>query len=342
MKPDKIRNPSWNSNLQSLLSSVRSATSVVVLCHQNADPDAVCSAHALRSLLHKLSPETPVKIVCPEGVSSSTRQLVENLGMTVPDAKFPERVDLAIMVDTNTIDQLGPAGERLVKQETPLIVVDHHHPHPDTVRVASLVIVDESAAAAAEVVFKLFNASKAEIETEEARSLLAAIFVETRHFLLARESTFSIAAALVRAGAEPRHLSELLSSPISRSERIARLKAAGRSQIALVGDWIIATSELGSYQSSAARALLSLGAHVALVAGESKEKTRVNMRATEDFHHKTGFHLARDLSIPIGKKMAGVGGGHPTAAGLSVPGSAKDALEICVDTLRNYLSPVQT
>jgi len=35
-----------------------------------------------------------------------------------------------------------------------LIVVDHHHPHPDTVKVASQMIVDESAAAA-RIVFRL-------------------------------------------------------------------------------------------------------------------------------------------------------------------------------------------
>lgn len=251
-------------------------------------------------------------------------------------------MDLAILVDTNTLDQLGPAGERLAKSQTPLIVVDHHHPHPDTVKIASLLVIEEAAAAAAEVVYNLYQASKTYPEVQDARALLAALFVETKHLLLARESTFKVAAGLVKAGADPRHLSELLSSPMSRSERIARLKAAERSQVILLGDWIIVTSELGSYQSSAARALLSLGAHVALVAGESKDKIRVNMRATEDFYSRTGVHLARDLSIPIGKKLSGVGGGHPTAAGLSVPGQVQDVLKICIEMLRESLGPLQT
>jgi nanoRNase/pAp phosphatase (c-di-AMP/oligoRNAs hydrolase) len=222
------------------------------------------------------------------------------------------------------------------------VVVDHHHPHPDTVKMASQLIVDESAAAAAEVVVSLWEASKTDLGTQEARALLAAIFVETKHFLLATESTFETAARLVRAGADPRHLSELLSNPVSRSERIARLKAAGRSQIFLLGHWIVATSELGSYQSSAARALLAIGAHVAFVGGESKEKIRVNMRATEDFYSKTGVHLARDVSIPLGKKLSGVGGGHATAAGLSAKGETEDVLKECVDALRESLGPLQT
>jgi bifunctional oligoribonuclease and PAP phosphatase NrnA len=275
-------------------------------------------------------------------VSASTKQLLENLGIAIPDDRLPEKMDLAILVDTNTLDQLGKTGEKLLQTETAIIVVDHHHPHPDTLKVASQLIIDESAAAAAEVVYKLWQASKTEIGAPEARALLAAMFVETKHFLLATGSTFEIAAGLVKAGADPRRLSEVLSNPVSRSERIARLKAAGRSQIVLLGNWIVATSELGSYQSSAARALLAIGAHVAFVAGESKQKTRVNMRATEDFYSKTGVHLARDVSIPLGEKMGGVGGGHATAAGLSLPVQPEDALKMCIEMVKESLGPLQT
>jgi len=292
--------------------------------------------------MHELVPSTKTKIVCPEGVSASTKQLLENLGITVPDDKLPAKLDLAILVDTNTLDQLGTEGEKLLQTGTPIVVVDHHHPHPDTMKVASQMIIDESAAAAAEVVFRLWQASKIELGALEARALLAAMFVETKHFLLATESTFDIAAGLVRAGADPRRLSEMLSNPMSRSERVARLKAAGRSEIVMIGEWIVATSELGSYQSSAARALLAIGAHVSFVAGESKEKTRVNMRATEDFYRKTGVHLARDVSIPIGKKTGGVGGGHATAAGLTAPGQPEDVLKTCIEALKESLGPFQT
>lgn len=287
-------------------------------------------------------PETPSKIVCPEGVSASTKQLLENLGIPVPDARLPEKFDLAILVDTNTLEQLGKTGQQLLSSGTTIVVVDHHHPHPDTAKIASQLLIDESAAAAAEIVYMLFRAAKATIDVLEARTLLAAIFIETKHFLLARESTFTIAAALVEAGADPRRLSDLLSSSISRSERIARLKAAGRSQVTLMGDWIVASSELGSYQSSAARALLGLGAHVAFVAGGHGDKSRVNMRATETFYDKTGVHLARDIAIQIGKKVGGTGGGHATAAGLSAPTDAQSILSVCLDSLKEALGPLQT
>ena len=283
-----------------------------------------------------------MSICCPEGVGASTSQLLENLGIDPPSSKLSSDVDLAVLVDTNTLDQLGKAADVLRDADVEIVVVDHHHPHPDTKKVASLLIVDETAAAAAEVVFDLLLSANERLEANESTALLAALYVETKHFILARESTFLIAAKLVSSGANPRRLSEILGAPMNRSERIARLKAASRNRLLPVGNWIIVTSQLGSYQSSAARALLGLGAHVALVGGEARERVRVNMRSTEDFYNKTGVHLARDLAIPIGKESGGTGGGHPTAAGLTTKRELEHTITACTDKLKKLLVPLQT
>src|SRR5205807_4368357 len=105
---------------------------------------------------------TSTKIVCPEGVRSSTKQLLEDLGIATPDGILPLGMDATILIDTNTPDQLGKIGDKILHGEIPIIVIDHHHPHPDTTKSDSLMIVDESAAAAAEVVYQLFRASKTE------------------------------------------------------------------------------------------------------------------------------------------------------------------------------------
>ncbi len=292
--------------------------------------------------MRRQAPGSDVSICCPEGVGASTSQLLENLGITSPVSRLSPDADLAVLVDTNTLDQLGKAGDTLRETKADLVVVDHHHPHPDTRKAAGLLIVDESAAAAAEVVFDLVQSMDEQLEVSESTALLAALYVETKHFILARESTFQIAAKLVCSGANPRRLSEILGAPMGRPERIARLKAAGRNQLVLIGNWIIVTSELGSYQSSAARALLGLGAHLALVGGEAKEKVRVNMRSTEDFYNRTGVHLGRDLAIPIGKEFGGAGGGHPTAAGLATKGVLEETMTACTNRLKELLKPVQT
>lgn len=312
---------------------------VSILCHQNADADAACSAFALQILLKKLRPDATVDVHFPEGVSASAKQLLENLGVDIRESSSLEKTRLAILVDTNVLDQLGEAGEELVRLNIPFIVVDHHHPHPDTERLARKMIVDESASAAAEVVYQLFRAASEPIDKITSMALLAALFVETRHFLLARSSTFEVAAGLVEAGADPRYLTEALRVRMSRSERMARLKAAGRIQVVSLGDWIVATSQLGSYQSSAARALLGLGAHLALVGGKVKDRVRVNMRSTEEFASKTGVHLGRDIAIPLGALFGGSGGGHPTAAGFYGTLAVEDTLRKSVERVRELLAP---
>ncbi len=246
---------------------------------------------------------------------------------------------LAILVDTNALDQLGEAAQTLKRLNIPFIVIDHHPPHPETERLARKMIVDESASAAAEIVYRLFTATSQRPDLITAMALLAALFVETRHFLLAKSSTFEVAAGLVEAGADPRRLTEMLGTRMGRSERMARLKAAGRIKVVSIGDWIVATSELGSYQSSAARALLGLGAHVALVGGKAKDRVRVNMRSTEEFAGKTGVHLGRDLAIPLGTFFGGSGGGHPTAAGFYGTVSVEDILKKSVERVRELLAP---
>src|SRR5207245_6739868 len=110
------------------------------------------SAYSVQTLLQTLSSAISTKIVCPEVVISSTKLLLESLGIATPDGILPLGMDAAILIDTNTPDQLGKIGEKILRGEIPIIVIDHHHPHPDTTKIASLMIVDESAAAAAEVV----------------------------------------------------------------------------------------------------------------------------------------------------------------------------------------------
>ena len=312
-----------------------------ILCHQNADPDAACSAYVLQTLLQRLRPGATVTVSYPEGISASSKQLLENLGIGVSENENLDGATFAVLVDTNTLDQLGKAGEELSRKSIPFVVVDHHHPHPETERLAARMIVDESASAAAEVVYKLFTATTQPLDSTVAMALLAALFIETKHFLLARRSTFEVAAGLVEAGADPRRLSEMLRARMNRSERMARLKAAGRVQVVSMGDWILATSQLGSYQSSAARALLGLGAHIAIVGGKAKERVRVNMRATEEFASKTGVHLGRDLAIPLGTALGGVGGGHPTAAGFYGTLGVEEILKKTVERIRELLEPFQ-
>jgi nanoRNase/pAp phosphatase (c-di-AMP/oligoRNAs hydrolase) len=121
------------------------------------------------------------------------------------------------------------------------------------------------------------------------------------------------------------------------SERVARLKASRRAKVFRIGRWIVALSHVSAFQASAARALIDLGAHVAVVAGEKNGKTEISLRCTREFHERTSIHLGKDIAKPLGEYLSGMGGGHSTAAGVNGTGDAELGLKRCLRLLKQTL-----
>src|SRR5207253_10357395 len=98
---------------------------LTVCCHQNADPDSLCSALALKSLIEKTAPGTEVRIASPGGISAPTKDLIRNLGLAIPEKKPLNKVGVAVLVDTNNLGQLGAEASReIIESSIPLVVVD--------------------------------------------------------------------------------------------------------------------------------------------------------------------------------------------------------------------------
>jgi nanoRNase/pAp phosphatase (c-di-AMP/oligoRNAs hydrolase) len=125
--------------------------------------------------------------------------------------------------------------------------------------------------------------------------------------------------------------------PIESSERIARLKAAKRRKLVRVNGWLVAFSHVSAYQASSARAMVSLGAHVAVVAGSRGEKVQISLRASPDFYKKTGVHLGKDIARPLGEYLNGMGGGHSLSAGVNGVGDVEAASKRCLRLLKERL-----
>jgi nanoRNase/pAp phosphatase (c-di-AMP/oligoRNAs hydrolase) len=122
------------------------------------------------------------------------------------------------------------------------------------------------------------------------------------------------------------------------SERVARLKACRRAKLFTVNDWIIALSHVSAYQASAARAIIELGSHVAVVAGQKNENIEISLRSTREFYEKTGLHLGKDVAKPLGESLHGMGGGHATAAGVNGTGDVETALKWCLRLLKEKMA----
>jgi len=248
-----------------------------------------------------------------------------------------EEADIIMLLDTNTVQQLDAWSERVKASDAPLVVIDHHASHPETERLATLCVTDEEASSTCEIVYRFFKEAETKLTEIEAKALFLGIAFDTRHFILANSTTLKAVADLIDAGVNAKDALSLLALPMDPSERIARLKASKRVKLLKVNDWLMAFSNVSAYQASAARALIGLGAHVAVVAGQRGERLQMSLRASNDFHEKTGIHLGRDIAKPLGEYLHGMGGGHSVSAGVNGVGDVEPALKRCVRILKEKL-----
>jgi len=173
---------------------------LTLFCHQNADPDSLCSAFALKALFEQTVPGTEVHISSPGGISAPTKHLIRNLGLAIPEKKPRSKIGVAVLVDTNNLGQLGAdLSKEIIESSTPLVIVDHHHEHPEMKGRISVEIIDSTSSSTAEIVAQLYAIAGVSLEEKMAEALLAALFVETRYFTLATQRTFENAAKLAAA-----------------------------------------------------------------------------------------------------------------------------------------------
>ncbi len=311
---------------------------VVLLCHHNADPDAICSAYAFKSLLKHFKPNLEVEIGLAHGMSRLSKHLLKHLPIEVETQPNVENSDAIILLDTNTIQQLNKLAEKVKNSKAPIIVIDHHAPHPETQQMAKLSITNEEASSTCEVVYDFYKQTDVKPSENEAKALFLGIAFDTRHFIIANSSTLKTVAELSEAGVNAQETLSLLSLPMEFSERVARLKASERTKLVRINNWILAFSHVSAYQASAARAIIELGAHIAVVAGQKDGSLEISLRSTREFHKKTCIHLGKDIAKPLGEYLHGMGGGHSTAAGVNGAGNIETGLEHCLGLLKGKLT----
>jgi nanoRNase/pAp phosphatase (c-di-AMP/oligoRNAs hydrolase) len=310
---------------------------VLLLCHKSADADAVCSAYAFQGLLKRFLPDLVVEIGAPQGINKPTKQLLETLPITVNSKPNIESASVIFLIDMNTVEQLDEVVDRLKASNAPMIIIDHHTPNPDTEQICKFSIINEQAAATCEIIYDMYQNAKIELTLNEAKALFTGIAFDTRHFALGDSDTFRIAGGLVNAGVDAQAMLALFQNPIDNSERLAKLKACKRAKIVKTGEWILALSHVSAYEASAAKSLVDLGAHMSAVAGKKAGKLEVSLRCNRDFTEKTGIHLGKDVAMPLGEILEGVGGGHAMAAGVNAKGEVAKALDECLKLLKGKI-----
>lgn len=305
------------------------ARDALFLLHVNADPDCVGSAFAL----HEAFGGT---IGASQGVGKSARRLADRLGIVIDEWPHPEQFGTVVAVDTSSRSQLGRLGERA---KNPALV--DHHKYGDLREVADAYAWDPTRPSCAEVVLDLLDHADKTPTPRAALGLLAGIVADTQRFRHADARTLRDAARLLDLASARLEDVEALVAPDDDEEddtvsrRIATLTAAQRATQERIGDMVLATSQVGSFDAAAAAALVRAGADVALVANVHASRARLSLRAS------TGARSAGlDLGIianEAAREAGWSGGGHEGAAGLSGEPPETKARDAVLARLRAWL-----
>jgi len=329
---DKFRN-----SLEKIKSS--SKAFIGVSCHQNADPDALGSAIALKELLENLNPQVSVEIFA-DSINNPASYLKDYTDTKVTTEPLEKNLDLLFIVDANNLVQLGSMSP-LVELAEETVIIDHHEPHSQTPKITDYFIILEELSSTSEIIYQLFKMLGVKISPKSAFALIAGIIFDTRRFSFASSNTFSIVSDLILSGVNYDDALSLFVSEMDISEKIARLKASQRTKIKRINDLLLVTSEVSTYEASAARALIDLGADVAIViADKGKNEVRASSRAKPKMKKIQGFSLGKIME-KAGEKFQGGGGGHILAAGFKGKGDPKEIIKEITEKIEKIIKNSQ-
>ncbi|MHC1596842.1 MAG: DHH family phosphoesterase [Methermicoccaceae archaeon] len=301
-------------------------SSVLYLCHKNADADAVGAAFVLSQLFGG-------DVGLTEGLNRVAKVMCEHLGMSPIEHPSPHGYELVVVLDTSNIVQLNNFPLKRY------CVIDHHVTHE--LEEDAELFINEPETSTSEIVLNMMRCWGMPLTRDMSIALLAGIITDTGHLRHAKDTTFLhifqiLSEGLVRYG---KVLDIISTTPQDPSMRQAVLKAAQRMKLHKAGRFIVASSNVGSFTDAASAGLVSLGADVAFVATPLRNGVRISARAKRETV-SSGLNLG-ELFSTMAQDLGGGGGGHPAAAGIEVGGDAKELLAQCVSRTVEVLQEAQ-
>ncbi len=306
------------------------ADRIVLAGHINPDGDTLGSMLALTHALRALG-KTAVPL---------SHHGVPDIYKWLPGAEWVQNstdergFDLAVVCDTGTSERVGGALPAIESADR-ILCIDHHLAEG---KLGDIRVVNAKVAATGELIYRLLRPMGAHLSKEIADCLMCAIITDTGafRFMNVTPNTFRTAAALMRAGACPAEIGEL----VFENKSLGSIKLMGRAidSIQLTPDgraaWgcIKATDfeEMGLTDEDSEGIVNHIRAvRTAQVGVLFREvpgkKVRVSLRARE------GYDVNR-VAQAFG------GGGHMLAAGCSVDPPLSSAVPLVMAEVTKWLS----
>lgn len=300
-----------------------------IVLHTHADVDAVASGYALLRLLHHLGKEG--HIITPDKENVYAAHFANELEIDIKNTHEINPEHFTILVDVS-----GKSHTEPLCLPEHYCVIDHHAYQKGQNKHFIAALRDEHAGAAAQLMYRLYKEFNIEPEKKVCFALIAGIYTDTAGLRLAtNENLQTISYLLEISDITFSEVVNAISVETDISKRIARLKGCQRSTTHKIGNHLIITSKISSFEADVASSLLRIGADCSIVASEKKHSVRISMRAKKTFLKATGFHVSRDLLRPTEKMLNGTSGGHDGAGSLNGTGDVDAAVRHILNIIKN-------
>lgn len=307
---------------------------VLLLCHENADLDAISAAAILKLLLLKKQINSEIGV--PSHINEQAKHFAqkEKIKFIVsPDLK---KYDQIFLLDFNDYEQLGQLREKftlLQKQKSFSVISFDHHVVEKTSIDSSKIGVSKKHSTT-QVLLDFF---KKDFDKKMFFYACIGMIEDTGHFIVGDKKLFNdFSICLSNSNKNYSEVLTFTKNEMDKGKRLAFLKAAKRAEIFDINDFVIVFSNVSFFQGAAATKLLSFGADVALVYGENEKNGEciLSCRADSYFKEKNNFNLVDDLLIELQNKLGGEIGGHSGAAMWKGKASEEFVKNNCLEILR--------
>ena len=300
-------------------SVIENAKRLILLSHVKPDGDTLGSADAFFSIGTEMGkpcvwggrdPFPEMYAFLPH---SKQYQQIESLRQFAPTSG-----DVVIALDTSTRDRSVPD----LDLSPVLLNIDHHH---DNSRYGDIIRVDAEASSTAELLWDLFSsANTSRVSYEAAFSLYVGIVTDSGSFSFSCTTprTHRAVADMLEKGVRPSEVYRLLN--FNRSYAKTRLWGLALSRITVEGSvamtWLVDAdfrnfgADPSETENLVNQLLLIRGVDIALLLIDNRDGIRASIRSE-------GAVSAATVAHRFG------GGGHPQAAGCTLPGTLSSATE---------------
>ncbi|MCU0915495.1 MAG: bifunctional oligoribonuclease/PAP phosphatase NrnA [Planctomycetes bacterium] len=323
------------------------ARNILVTTHTRPDGDACGCVVAATAVLRALGKRVHPLLLSPlpDWYAFLFGEKVPVLGSDVQGADLAAGrfgpIDLVLIVDTSSYNQLPGLEDFLRQGDRPILVIDHH---VTSDRIGRLELVDQTAAAAGLVLFDFLRAAGWPIPRPASEGLFVAIATDTGWFHLrnADARVFRACAELIEQGVDPNGLYQKLYQDFSFAR--FRLLVALLNTIELHFDGRYASQYLRQADfertGAAHRDTENLinecqrigSVSVAALFAELKDgRIRCSLRSRPNARRGGEAVDVNEIARQFG------GGGHKMAAGTYLPAPLKHAMQLIYDEVAKRL-----